>query len=110
MDAPVIVFGLCGGGACLLFTLQSVLWTSMRMKKLSVQRWTKYARRMRAAGLAFLVAGTLLWVSGPQTTKNAAGWALFGGGFNALIATFHLLIVAYLSGGKSGGLRDRRPD
>lgn len=108
MDGWVIVFWICGGIACVLFTLQSVLWTSMRMKRLAVPRWTLYARRMRAAGLALLATGSLLWVAGPDTSTNAARWAVFGGGFNALIATFHLLTVAYLSGGKAGGLRNRR--
>jgi hypothetical protein len=110
MDAWVLLFWVCGGVACVLFTLQSVLWTAMRMKRLSAPRWTLHARRMRAAGLALLIAGALLWVAGPDVAKRAAGWAVFGGGFNALIATFHLLIVAYLSGGRAGGLRDRRND
>lgn len=108
MDTWVIIFWISGGIACVLFALQSVFWTSMRMKKLSLPRWTLFARRMRAVGLGLLVSGALLWVAGPTAAKNAAGWAVFGGGFNALIATFHLLTVSYLSGGKTGGLRDRR--
>jgi hypothetical protein len=107
MNTWVIIFWVSGGMTCVLFALQSVFWTAMRMKKLSVPRWTVFARRLRVAGLALLVAGAVLWSAGPDAAMNAAGWAVFGGAFNALIATFHLLTVAYLTGGKTGGLRDR---
>lgn len=113
MNPWVTLFWIFGGVACLLFAMQSIFWTSMRLKKLTVPRWTVFARRMRFVALMLLATGGLIFAIGPAESKLAAGWAVFGGGFNALIATFHLLTIAYLTGGKSGGLIDgkraRRP-
>ena len=101
------IFWVCTGLSCVLFALQSVLWTAMRMKKLTVPRWTVLARRVRVAASVLFVAGAAIWIFGGAVNRRAAVWALFGGGFNALIATFHLLTVAFLSGGRAGGVRDR---
>ena len=105
-----MVFWVCSGVSCLLFILQSVFWTGMRMKKLTVPRWTTLARRLRIVSIGLLSVGALIWLlGGGGQSRYAATWALFGGGFNALIATFHLLRVAYLSGGRAGGLSNTRP-
>lgn len=104
----ITLFWIFTGAGALLFMLQSIFWTSMRMKKLTVTRWTLIARRIRIVGFALLMIGGALFAFGPPAASQAAQWALFSGGFNALIATFHLLTIAYLSGGQAGGLIDRK--
>ena len=96
MNTWTLVFWICGGTSCVLFILQSVFWTAMRFKKIPVPRWTVFARRLRIAGLALLIAGGILWYVGYQA--RAAAWiAVFGGGLNVLVSTFHLAAVAYMT-------------
>jgi len=91
-----VAFWACAGLSCLLFVIQSVLWTAMRMRKISVARWTVWARRIRLVGCLLLAIGAILWI-GDGNARTAALFAIFGGGMNALVASFHLAVVSYLS-------------
>lgn len=91
----IVVYWICGGVTCLLFLLQSVFWTTLRLQKMPLERWRNWAKRLRWFSAALLLLGGVLWLVGGNA-RSAALMSIFGGGLNALIASYHLAVVGYL--------------